>query len=57
MVTDNKFNNLALKTLFKDRKELSGSCLKIAEDAFYYMNLSNHINSTFNGLQITALFS
>ena len=70
MITDNKFNNLALllsdqnpytvkcaifdgtnKTLFKDRKELSGSCLKIVEDAFYYMNLSNHINSTFNGLQ------
>lgn len=39
------------KTLFKDRKELSGSYLKIVEDAFYYMNLSNHINSTFNGLQ------
>ena len=70
MITDNKFNNLALllsdqnpytvkcaifdgtnKTLFKDRKELSGSYLKIVEDAFYYMNLSNHINSTFNGLQ------
>ena len=70
MITDNKFNNLALllsdqnpytikcaifegknKTLFKDRKELSGSCLKIIEDAFYYMNLSNHINSTFEGLQ------
>ena len=70
MMTDNKFNNLALllsdqnpftikcaifegknKTIFKDRKELSGSCLKIVEDAFYYMNLSNHINSTFNGLQ------
>ena len=70
MITDNKFNNLALllsdqnpytikcaifdgknKTLFKDRKELSGSCLKIMEDAFYYMNLSNHINSTFKGLQ------
>ena len=70
MLTDNKFNNLALllsdqnpytvkcaifdgtnKTLFKDRKELSGSYLKIVEDAFYYMNLSNHINSTFNGLQ------
>ena len=39
------------KTLFKDRKELYGSYLKIVEDAFYYMNLSNHINSTFNGLQ------
>ncbi len=39
------------KILFKDRKELSGSYLKIVEDAFYYMNLSNHINSTFNGLQ------
>lgn len=70
MITDNKFNNLALllsdqnpftikcaifegknKILFKDRKELSGSCLKIVEDAFYYMNLSNHINSTFSGLQ------
>ncbi len=70
MITDNKFNNLALllsdqnpytvkcaifdgtnKILFKDRKELSGSYLKIVEDAFYYMNLSNHINSTFNGLQ------
>lgn len=70
MITDNKFNNLALllsdqnpytvkcaifdgtnKTLFKDRKELSGSYLKIVEDAFYYMNLSNHISSTFNGLQ------
>ncbi len=70
MITDNKFNNLALllsdqnpytvkcaifdgtnKTLFKDRKELFGSCLKIVEDAFYYMNLSNHINSTFDGLQ------
>ena len=70
MITDNKFNNLALllsdqnpytikcaifdgknKTLFKDRKELTGSCLKIMEDAFYYMNLSNHINSTFKGLQ------
>lgn len=70
MITDNKFNNLALllsdqnpytikcaifegknKTIFKDRKELSGSCLKIMEDAFYYMNLSNHINSTFKGLQ------
>ena len=70
MLTDNKFNNLALllsdqnpytvkcaifdgtnKTLFKDRKELTGSCLKIVEDAFYYMNLANHINSTFNGLQ------
>lgn len=70
MITDNKFNNLALllsdqnpytikcaifegknKTIFKDRKELNGSCLKIIEDAFYYMNLSNHINSTFKGLQ------
>ena len=70
MITDNKFNNLALllsdqnpytikcaifdgknKTIFKDRKELTGSCLKIMEDAFYYMNLSNHINSTFKGLQ------
>ena len=70
MITENKFNNLALllsdqnpytikcaifdgknKTLFKDRKELTGSCLKIMEDAFYYMNLSNHINSTFKGLQ------
>lgn len=70
MITDNKFNNLALllsdqnpftikcaifegknKTIFKDRKELSGSYLKIVEDAFYYMNLSNHINSIFNGLQ------
>lgn len=70
MITDNKFNNLALllsdqnpftikcaifdgknKTIFKDRKELSGSCLKMVEDAFYYMNLSNHINSTFKGLQ------
>lgn len=70
MMTDNKFNNLALllsdqnpftikcaifdgknKTIFKDRKELSGSCLKVVEDAFYYMNLSNHINSTFKGLQ------
>lgn len=70
MITNNKFNNLALllsdqnpytikcaifegknKTIFKDRKELSGSCLKIIEDAFYYMNLSNHINSTFKGLQ------
>lgn len=69
MITDNKFNNLALllsdqnpftikcaifdgktKTIFKDRKELSGSYLKIIEDAFYYMNLSNHINSVFNGL-------
>ena len=39
------------KTIFKDRKELTGSCLKIIEDAFYYMNLSNHINSTFEGLQ------
>ena len=39
------------KTIFKDRKELSGSYLKIVEDAFYYMNLSNHINSTFSGLQ------
>ena len=70
MITDNKFNNLALllsdqnpytvkcavfdgtnKTIFKDRKELFGSCLKIVEDAFYYMNLSNHISSIFNGLQ------
>lgn len=70
MITDNKFNNLALllsdqnpytikcaifdgtnKTLFKDRKELRGSYLKIVEDAFYYMNLSNHINSIFEGLQ------
>ena len=70
MLTDNKFNNLALllsdqnpytvkcaifdgtnKTIFKDRKELSGSYLKIVEDAFYYMNLANHINSTFKGLQ------
>lgn len=39
------------KTIFKDRKELSGSYLKIIEDAFYYMNLSNHINSTFSGLK------
>ncbi len=39
------------KTIFKDRKELSGSYLKIVEDAFYYMNLSNHIKSSFNGLE------
>ena len=70
LITDNKFNNLALllsdqnpftikcaifegrnKTIFKDRKEFSGSYLKIVEDAFYYMNLSNHINSIFKGLQ------
>lgn len=39
------------KTIFKDRKELKGSSLKIVEDAFYYMNLSNHIESNFKGLQ------
>lgn len=69
MITDNKFNNLALllsdqnpytikcaifqgtnKTLFKDRKELIGSCLKIVEDAFYYMNLYNYVKSSFDGL-------
>ncbi|MCI8331047.1 MAG: AAA family ATPase [Bacilli bacterium] len=39
------------KTIFKDRKELKGSSIKIIEDAFYYMNLSNHIESNFEGLQ------
>lgn len=38
------------KTIFKDRKEFSGSCLKQINDAFEYLNLVNHINSEFNGL-------
>jgi ATP-dependent DNA helicase RecG len=38
------------KTLFKDRKEFTGSCLKQINDAFDYLNLVNHISSEFNGL-------
>lgn len=38
------------KTIFKDRKEFTGSCIKQIDDAFEYLNLVNKISSTFNGL-------
>lgn len=38
------------KTIFKDRKILTGSCLKQINDAFEYLNLVNRISSNFNGL-------
>ena len=39
------------KTLFKDRKEFSGSILKQINDAFDYLNMANRINSEFKGLE------
>lgn len=38
------------KTIFKDRKEFTGSCLKQINETFDYLNLINHINSKFDGL-------
>jgi ATP-dependent DNA helicase RecG len=38
------------KTIFKDRKEFSGSCLKQINEAFEYLNLVNRISSTIKGL-------
>lgn len=38
------------KTIFKDRKEFGGSCIKQIDDAFEYLNLINRTSSTINGL-------
>lgn len=38
------------KTLFKDRKEFSGSILKQVSDAFEYIDLLNRNSATFEGL-------
>lgn len=38
------------KTIFKDRKEFTGSILKQINETFDYLNLINHINSDFDGL-------
>lgn len=38
------------KTIFKDRKEFTGSCIKQIDEAFEYLNLINRISSTINGL-------
>lgn len=38
------------KTIFKDRKEFIGSCIKQIDDAFEYLNLINRISSTIDGL-------
>lgn len=39
------------KTIFIDRKEMTGSYLKIIEDTEHYMELSNRIRSDFKGFQ------
>jgi len=38
------------KTIFKDRKEFTGSCIKQVDDAFLYLNLVNKVSSSINGL-------
>lgn len=38
------------KTIFKDRKEFTGSCIKQIDDAFEYLNLINRISSVIDGL-------
>lgn len=38
------------KTIFKDRKEFTGSCFKQINNVFEYLNLVNRISSTFKGL-------
>ncbi len=38
------------KTVFKDRKEFTGSCIKQIDDAFSYLNLINKVSSTINNL-------
>ncbi len=38
------------KTIFKDRKEFTGSCIKQINDAFLYLNLVNKASSIINGL-------
>ena len=38
------------KTTFKDRKEFSGSILKQLEDAFLYIDMFNHTQAEFEGL-------
>ncbi len=39
------------KTKFKMRKEYNGSILKQMNEAYEYINLSNNLNSTFDGLK------
>ncbi len=39
------------KTKFKMRKEYHGSILKQMDEAYEYISLSNHLNSTFDGLK------
>ena len=39
------------KSVFRDRKELSGSLLQQIEDAYSYINQYNHIHSEINGLE------
>lgn len=39
------------KTHFKMRKEYNGSILKQMDEAYEYINLSNNLNSTFEGLK------
>ena len=39
------------KTIFQDRREFFGSILQQIEDAYEYISLSNHLRSSFDGLQ------
>ena len=41
------------KTVFRDRRELTGSLLKQSEDAFSYIDQYNRTRAEFNGLERT----